>query len=124
MKITCSKGTYIRTLAHDIAHALGTVGVVTRLHRIQDGPFKIEDSILLEDELKILPLDRVLGKLLQLNVSEEIAKRLHHGQRIKDGEIVKKIPPNTPFVVLFEKQVIAIARTEKDVIHPSCVFDF
>jgi tRNA pseudouridine55 synthase len=43
--ITCSKGTYIRVLASDIAKKLGTVGYLTNLRRTRVGNFLIEESI-------------------------------------------------------------------------------
>ena len=43
-----SKGTYIRSLARDIAHALGTVGHVTMLRRVKAGPFTLETAISLD----------------------------------------------------------------------------
>ena len=116
-----SKGTYIRTLAHDIAHTLGTVGVVTRLHRIQDGPFEIENAVFLEGNLKILPLESVLGNLPKLEVSEKMAERIIHGQRIKDENLIKGLPLNTPIVIWNQEKVIAIMHIKEDVLHPDCV---
>lgn len=43
-KIKCSKGTYIRSLAHDFGEALGSGAYLTELCRVQSGDFKIEDS--------------------------------------------------------------------------------
>lgn len=43
-KVTCSKGTYIRSLARDIARAAGTCGYVTALRRVAVGPFRVEDA--------------------------------------------------------------------------------
>ena len=116
-----SKGTYIRTLAHDIAHALKTVGVVTKLHRIQDGPFEIKQAVSLEDDLKILPLESVLERLIKLEVPNEIAKRIQNGQRIKDKNWQDKLPQNTPLAVWNQKRIIAIAHIKGDVLHPNCV---
>ncbi|MEW6618627.1 MAG: tRNA pseudouridine(55) synthase TruB [bacterium] len=48
-KVTCSSGTYIRTLCADIGEALGVGGHLTSLKRIKSGNFKIEDSIGLKD---------------------------------------------------------------------------
>lgn len=48
-KIECSKGTYIRALARDIAHELGTIGYVQKLSRISVGEYKIEDSLFLSE---------------------------------------------------------------------------
>ena len=116
-----SKGTYIRTLAHDIAHALGTVGVVSKLHRIQDGPFCIEQAVSLESDLKILPLDYVLGNLPKLEVSDKIAERIQHGQRIKDPTLIQNVPAYQPIAIYCREKVIAIVHVEKDVIHPNCL---
>ena len=48
LSATVSKGTYIRSLARDIAHALGTVGHVTMLRRTRAGPFGLETAISLD----------------------------------------------------------------------------
>ena len=116
-----SKGTYIRTLAHDMAHALGTVGVVTRLHRIQDGPFEIKNAVSLEKNLKILPLKCVLEKLPRLEVSVEMAKRIIHGQRIKDENLTRGTPCKTPVAIWTSGKVIAIMHIQKGVLHPDCI---
>ena len=43
--VSCSKGTYVRQLGSDIAKKIGTVGHLTELHRIQAGPYSINDCI-------------------------------------------------------------------------------
>ena len=48
-RVSCSKGTYIRTLCEKIAEALGNIGTMSKLNREQVGDFKIEDSITLEE---------------------------------------------------------------------------
>ena len=116
-----SKGTYIRTLAHDIAHALGTVGVVSKLHRIQDGPFCIEQAVSLESDLKILPLECVLGNLPKLEVPFEIAERIKHGQRIKEPTLTARLPTKTPLIIWHQEKAIAIMQIEKGVLHPDCI---
>ena len=45
MEVTCSKGTYIRTLCHDIGAALGCGGCMESLLRTQVGPFYLEESV-------------------------------------------------------------------------------
>ena len=57
---TVSKGTYIRSLARDIAQALGTVGHVSYLRRTRAGPFTLEQAIsldFLEEAAKARALD-------------------------------------------------------------------
>ena len=48
-RVSCSKGTYIKTLCEKIAETLGNIGTMSKLNREQVGEFKIEDSITLED---------------------------------------------------------------------------
>lgn len=47
--VSCSKGTYIRTLCEDIAKSLGTIGYMSSLKRTKINDFKIEDSISLDE---------------------------------------------------------------------------
>jgi tRNA pseudouridine55 synthase len=87
---TVSKGTYIRSLARDIAQALGTVGHVTMLRRTRAGPFTLKQAIsldFLQDAAKarqltrtVLPLDAGLDDIPALPVTPEQAKLLRHGQ--------------------------------------------
>jgi tRNA pseudouridine55 synthase len=89
---TVSKGTYIRSLARDIAHALGTVGHVTMLRRTRAGPFTLEQAIsldFLQDAAKarqltrtVLPLEAGLDDIPALPVTPEQAQLLRHGQQL------------------------------------------
>ena len=90
LSATVSKGTYIRSLARDIALALGTVGHVTMLRRTKAGPFGLEQAISLDflmDAAKartldgaVLPLEAGLDDIPALPVTPEQAKLLRHGQ--------------------------------------------
>jgi len=89
---TVSKGTYIRSLARDIAHALGTVGHVTDLRRTRAGPFSLERAVsldFLEETAKarqltrtVLPLQAALDDIPALPVTSRQAELLRHGQRL------------------------------------------
>jgi tRNA pseudouridine55 synthase len=83
-EVDCSKGTYVRCLAEDVARACGTVGHVTGLRRIALGPFRGPAMHALADveaaaadeaalESLLLPVDAALGNLpvMRLGVSEE-----------------------------------------------------
>jgi tRNA pseudouridine55 synthase len=92
LSTTVSKGTYIRSLARDIAHALGTVGHVTMLRRTKAGPFTLEQAIsldFLQDAAKarqltrtVLPLQAGLDDIPGLPVTPEQAQLLRHGQQL------------------------------------------
>jgi tRNA pseudouridine55 synthase len=89
---TVSKGTYIRSLARDISHALGTVGHVIALRRTKAGPFGLDQAIsldFLQDAAKsrrltrtVLPLEAGLDDIPGLPVTPEQAKLLRQGQQL------------------------------------------
>jgi len=90
-----SKGTYIRSLARDLALALGTVGHVTMLRRTKAGPFTLEQAIsldILNDAAKaramqqhMLPLTAGLDDIPALPVTPEQAMALKQGRTLAGG---------------------------------------
>jgi len=92
LSTTVSKGTYIRSLARDIALALGTVGHVSYLRRTRAGPFSLESAIsldFLEEAAKaraltrtVLPLTAALDDIPALPVTPDQAQLLRHGQKL------------------------------------------
>jgi len=85
-----SKGTYIRSLARDIAHALGTVGHVTMLRRLRAGPFALDHAISLDKlneigkgaplENVLLPLEAGLVDIPALDLGPEQARAVRQGR--------------------------------------------
>lgn len=92
LSATVSKGTYIRSLARDIARALGTVGHVTMLRRTRAGPFELSQAITLDflDEAAkartldgaVLPLIAGLDDIPALPVTPEQALLLRQGRQL------------------------------------------
>ena len=92
LSATVSKGTYIRSLARDIARALGTVGHVSYLRRTRAGPFGLDQTVsldFLEETAKarqltrtVLPLQAALDDIPALPVDPGQAQLLRHGQRL------------------------------------------
>ena len=91
LTVTCSKGTYVRVLAEDIAKALGTVGHLTALRRIRTGDFEIADAITLADFAaldiaarldKLLAVDACVHSLPSLVLDDSQSKRIRQGQRL------------------------------------------
>jgi tRNA pseudouridine55 synthase len=92
-RVTCSKGTYVRVLAEDLARALGTVGHVSALRRERVEPFDPSRMVTLEaieaaarsGEAAGLPWlspDEVLGHLPAVDLDPEGQRRLLHGQTV------------------------------------------
>lgn len=100
LNISCSKGTYVRTLCSDIGEALGCGACMSSLRRTRAGVFSVDDAHSLADieaavregRLSdiILPVDTLFASFPKLTVSQSAAKRLKNGNIIKisaeDGE--------------------------------------
>ncbi|HEX6661231.1 MAG TPA: tRNA pseudouridine(55) synthase TruB, partial [Sphingomicrobium sp.] len=92
LSCSVSKGTYIRSLARDIAQALGTVGHVSYLRRTRAGPFGLDTAVSLDFltgiakarqlTRAVLPLQAALDDIPALPVTPDQAQLLHHGQKL------------------------------------------
>jgi tRNA pseudouridine55 synthase len=92
-RVICSKGTYIRTLAHDLGEALGCGAHLTQLRRTRIGRFHVSEACSLaqlagssgpaEREQMLLPIDRALNCFPSLTLNEEDAARLIHGVKLQ-----------------------------------------
>lgn len=89
LSVSCSKGTYIRSLIDDIAKGSGTLGVMTSLVRTSSQGFKLDDCLTLEEiktcsdiESKIIPVDNLFTCYKRLDLSEKQAKMYKNGVRL------------------------------------------
>ncbi len=96
LEIRCSKGTYVRTLAEDIAEALGTLAHVTVLRRLGVGPFNDVEQMITLDELekmansglgslddRLLPIESALTVWPDVQVSSNDAFYVRQGQAVQ-----------------------------------------
>lgn len=90
LRVTCSKGTYIRTLGEDIAEALGCGGHLSALRRVATGPFDEADCVTLEDltamdepqrEARLMPVQCLLADHTAVTLDAENAGRFLSGVR-------------------------------------------
>jgi tRNA pseudouridine55 synthase len=93
--VSCSKGTYIRTLGQDIGEALGAGAHLTALRRLSTAGFPLEDSRTLEDveslpleqrDLLLLPVDVLVAHLPEVELGVDDYGRLSHGQPVRISE--------------------------------------
>jgi tRNA pseudouridine55 synthase len=88
--VSCSKGTYVRSLAMDIGRALGCGACLVGLRRTAAGSFRVEDAMTLEaveaDPLaarsRLLPPEALVAQLARQEVAGDAARRFAHGQAI------------------------------------------
>lgn len=92
IRVTCSKGTYIRTLVNDIGEKLGTFAYVDNLVRARVGEFDIKDAIKSEDILeisredllkKLYPIDTALKNFEKIVLDKSYLEKLINGQVVE-----------------------------------------
>ncbi len=86
-KVSCSKGTYVRTLGEDIAKSLGTIGHLTALHRIKTGSLTADQMVSVatveaNKEACLLRIDLPLEHLSAIHLSKEQTKIVIHGGKL------------------------------------------
>ncbi|WP_417668360.1 tRNA pseudouridine(55) synthase TruB [Roseibium sp.] len=136
----CGKGTYVRSLARDIARHLGTCGHVTELRRMLVGPFGEDDMITLDELLEaaeereegegidrlveefILPMREAMEELTELPVSSEDAGKIRQGMPVLLRG--REAPLNCMSVFAsYAGEPVAIGVIEKGRFQPSRVFN-
>ncbi len=130
LAVTCSAGTYIRSLAHDLGQDLGTGAMLSGLSRTASGRFKLSDSVTLQTlstgfadgswQKHLLPVDWALGEMPRIMLDAQQVENIRHG---------RAIPANIEGVglacgVTVEGRFIAIlaADPENRAWHPKKVF--
>ena len=118
IEVTCSKGTYIRTLAEDIANKLGMDGYLTELRRTKIGKLNINEAFSIEnistltsDKRKscIKPTEVLVDRYPKLSLLDSEVDFIKNGQPIK---LKKKL--NTEIYTLFTKSKVFIGLGEID----------
>lgn len=134
--VICGKGTYIRSLARDLAEALGTVGHVARLRRTGVGPFGEKDMISLEklEELRhkapgdnamegvLRPIETVLDGIPALAVKDAEAQRLRQGQKVLLRGANAPIAQDA-VLVMWGRRPLGICSIEKGALTPKRLFN-
>lgn len=98
LRVVCSKGTYVRTLCHDIGQALGCGGCMSSLRRVKAAGFTLADSVTLEavqnavdrgeGESLLLPVDAYFAGLPMLALKNAGAeKKIRNGAALKAPDI-------------------------------------
>ena len=122
--IKCSKGTYIRSIAHDLGKNLGCFGHLIKLVRVKAGDFEVENSIKLEDltdietlqKHLIYPLEKLDYQTYELNTKE--LELVSHGMQI----FARTNLQNGIVILTNNNKLIAIAEMLNDKIKCSKVF--
>jgi tRNA pseudouridine55 synthase len=109
IRVTCSKGTYVRVLGEDIGAALGCGAHLNALRRIGVGALEAEHMITLEDlqahpdpRSLLAPVDALLSSFPRVDLTPELAKRFLNGQRLALGKEPVAVPQDRGRVRVYE----------------------
>jgi len=93
LDIRCSKGTYVRTICHDLGLALGCGGCMSSLRRIESGRFRVEDALTLRQvqhyaengqaQDLLLPVDSLFTQTKKCTANPVLEKKLRCGNAVK-----------------------------------------
>jgi len=129
VRVACSKGTYIRSLARDVGRVLGVGGCLSKLLREQSGPFNVGDAKKL-DELKeagkenfsqfLLPLQSAL-EIETLECERETAMKVAHGQSLDSGAVSDKELDRSFYIAAHQGAPVALVRLNDGRLQPEVV---
>ena len=138
-EMRCGKGTYVRSLARDLALALGTVGHAEDIRRLAVGPFTEADSIPLDiletlvhsapAQDYLLPIEAALDDIPAVPVSDSQASLLRHGQpvrisaRERGAVAAASVAEGDTVIAMADGMLVALARIEGGAIRPTRVIN-
>jgi tRNA pseudouridine55 synthase len=115
--VTCSPGTYIRSLAHDLGQKLGVGGHLTALKRLASGDWRLQDAITL-DALQtaveighwtdfLQPIDSALQDFERVDLPANLARQVSHGQPVSldwspNTRLVRAYTPDDSLIALLQ----------------------
>ena len=141
--VECEKGTYVRSIARDLAEKLNTKGHIINLRRLAVGKFTEKDAIFVDFSKEIihspsilnniLPIITALDDIPALVLNEDEARRIKQGQKLifnsieKIDKFIKKYPNYYEFekiYVLEDLKPIALVKIFDDLVKPVRIINF
>ncbi len=128
--VGCSKGTYIRSLARDLADSLGTCGHLSALLRTKSGSFIEKNSVTLEElqedgvEKYIINIDQAIPKFISLKLNKEDSKKASLGNLVYlDGEKYAKMEDSEEVKIFaYDGKLIGLGTLKSMLLRPKKVF--
>ena len=142
-EVICGKGTYIRSLARDLAEKLNTKGHIIKLRRHFVGNFNEKDKIFIDfsEEIihsptfleKIIPIEKVLDDIPALFLTKTEAMKLRQGQKIRLNSLnfkknfIKEHPNYQEFETVYtvnDKKLVALIEIDDGLVKPKRIINY
>lgn len=133
LEVRCSKGTYVRSLARDIARALGALGHVVLLRRTAAGGFRLADAMALDKAVELmqgrnprqalLPLTAGLDDIPVLAVDAAQARALQQGQRVGSPPLIGR-SKSGQYLATHGSVAVALVRISEGAMQVTRGFNF
>lgn len=137
-EVTCSAGTYIRTLCADIGRLLGCGGHLKTLQRVESSGFTLAEAVTPDNLVRLAGTAALDNRLISMGdalrgmpvvkADQQLAERIRHGQQVTRSELADcpDLGPSAVFKVLYENgELLAVMSTPQDGrwLNYSCVFN-
>lgn len=120
VRVVCSGGTYMRTLAHDLGQLVGCGAYLSKLQRTQVGNFKQDHAI----EIDQISPERLIPLAEALRPMPMVKMNLGQHERVLNGQFIKaSVPEGETHVGLLgvDGNVVSVATIKGNELHPLCV---
>jgi tRNA pseudouridine55 synthase len=122
VKVHCSSGTYIRTLAHDLGREVGCGALLEDLRRTRSGEFGLTQALSMDEVATgwreaVIPIDDLLPEIPSIQLDQASSERVRHGNTI----VFSGVQSDGPHRLTYQGRLLAIGQVKGDVIRPSVV---
>jgi len=125
-RVSCSRGTYVRTLCRQIGDALDVGAHLSRLRRVRSGPFSLHHAVTLpeferltelsEIDRRIMPIREALGGMPEIEIDADLKNRIRRGfpiyRKDLEGARIPRIEREQRVKILHSGEIVAIARVQ------------
>lgn len=120
--VNCSKGTYIRSIIHDIGQKLGTGAVMSGLERVLSGGMTVVNSMSLTDDITVQDVENNLISPEKIIPFEKIEITDAEYQRVKNGNSITRNVENGFKYIFYKSEIVAFAESCEKVVKIKKVF--
>ena len=136
VRVVCSAGFYVRSLAHDLGAAVKTGAVLEALDRRRAGGFRLDEAVSLADlatstlenlAARVIPMERLLTEWPSVQLNAQGMRKIAHGRELDSSDWMGAAPVAAQMRVLApDGRLVGLAKPSKTAgfLHPAVVFSY